>query len=373
MFEILQHLLSRKTRTLFSIVGVGIGVFSLLVIGAMAEHFNLLSKHYKNMFANKVFVCQKADFWYGEGVLHISKISEVGKVEGVERIAPMLVTPMAKKQLMIMGAPEVLIGIEPKDLDMLYDKKYLQKGMWIDKENEYEATVGWDIAKQYKKKENDKITLNNYPFTVKGIMKKTNSIEDKQAIIPLKVAKIITSHESFITAIAVTPKKGVDLDNFAKKIKSQVTNVEVVTPNDFENQLAQSLVIWNIITLGTSILAAITGGLCIIMILLIAVNDRVPEIGLKKAIGASSMQIMQEYLYEALILSFSGWVVGALFGALFIKLFEHYIAGLGISLFAVTFRVLILSLLWSVCIGVLSGLYPSWQAATVDPIKAIRR
>lgn len=372
MFEILQHLLSRKTRTLFSILGVGIGVFSLFVMGSMAEHFNLLSKHYKNMFANKVFVCQKADFWYGEGLLHISKVSEVSKVEGIERVAPVLITPMARKQLMVMGAPEVLIGIEPQDIDMLYDKKYLHNGMWIDKD-EYEADIGWDIAKQYKKKENDKITLNNYPFTVKGVMKKTNSIEDKQAIIPLKVAKTITAHESFITAIAVKPQKGVDLDNLAKKIKTQVLNVEVVTPNDFENQLAQSLVIWNIITLGTSILAAITGALCIIMILLIAVNDRIPEIGLKKAIGASSVQIMQEYLYEALLLSFSGWIVGTLFGSLFIKLFEHYIAGLGISIFAITFRLLILSLLWSVCIGVLSGLYPSWQAATVDPIKAMKR
>lgn len=372
MLEILHHLLKRKARTIFSVIGVGVGVFALLVMAAMAERFNLLGGHYKNIFANKIFVCEKADFWHGDGILHESKIIDVGKLDGVQSTVPILVVPLAKKQLMVMGFPEVLVGIEPKNVEALYEKKYLYTGMWIDKD-EYEATVGWDIAKQNDKKENDKLVLNNYPFTVKGIMKKTSSIEDKQVIVPLAVAQTISARKGFVTAVVVKPAPGVDLDNLAKKIKTQVSNVEVITPADFENHLAQSLVIWNFITLGASILAALTGALCIIMTLLIAVNDRIPEIGLKKAIGATASQIMQEYLYEALILSLLGWVLGTVFGSLFVKLFEQYIAGFGVSLFAVTFRVLVLSLLWSVCIGVLSGLYPSWQAANIDPMKAIKR
>ncbi|MFH1453595.1 MAG: FtsX-like permease family protein [Armatimonadota bacterium] len=374
MLEVIQHLLSRKTRTVFTIIGVAVGVFSLLVMGAMAEHFNLLGKHYKNIFAGKLFVCEKPDFWYGEGLLHQSKLSEVGKVEGVASTVPIEVVPLARKQFMVMGSPEVLVGIDPSSVDTLYDRRYLlSNGLWIDKEDTYEATIGWDIARQNDKKENEKITLNNYPFLVKGIMKKTGSIEDRHVIVPLKVAQAISSREGFITAIVVKPEAGVNLDQLARSIKNKVPNVEVVTPSDFENHLARSLVVWNFITLGASMLAAITGALCIIMTLLIAVNDRIPEIGLKKAIGASSVQIMQEYLYEAMFLSIAGWILGTLLGSLFIKIFEHYISTFGISLFEITVRLLVLSLLWSVCIGVLSGLYPSWQAASIDPIKAIKR
>lgn len=372
MLEVLQHLLSRKTRTVFSILGVTIGVFSLLVMGSMAEHFNALSRHYKSVFANKLFVCKEANFWEGAGVLHQSKVTDIDKVDGVQRAVPIVTSSLGKKQLMIAGGPRVLVGIDAKDSDILYDKKYLYTGMWLDKDD-YDAVLGWDIARQFDKKENDKTVINNYPFTVKGIMKKTGSLEDNHAVIPLSVAQKILAKEGFITAVIVSPARGVDLDSLAQKIRTQVRDVEVVTPGEFENQLKQSLVIWNIITLGTSLLAAITGALCIIMTLLVAVNDRVPEIGLKKAIGATSIQIMQEYLLEAIFLSFAGWLFGTILGSIFIKLFENYTLALGTSLFELSARVLVLSLLWSVCIGVLAGLYPSWRAASINPIKAMRR
>lgn len=375
MFEILHHLFRRKIRTLFSILGVSIGVFALLVMGAMAEHFNLLASHFSEMFSNRLFVCEQATFWSGEGIISEDKAKRVEKIPGVYKVVPLLINKLRTEPINIITLPQTIVGINPDQLTLVYDKTFLAQGTWLTgkpfQAGVGEAVVGSDIATDQKLKLND--NLKNYPFKIKGIIKKTGSLEDKQVIVSLRDAQELFSRKDFVTSLVVIPQGGEDLDALAKKIKLALGHIRVVTPFDLENQIAQSLSVWNIIALGAALLAAITGALCIIVILLMAVNDRIPEIGLKKAIGASSMQIMEEYLGEAVVLSCGGWILGNILGIIFIKIFEYYSVAAGISLFHLTGRLIFLSLLWSVCIGVLSGLYPSWQAASIDPVRAMKK
>ena len=79
-----------------------------------------------------------------------------------------------------------------------------------------------------------------------------------------------------------------------------------------QGAVEQSLRVWKALTLGTGLVAAATGALCIVITMTVAVFERTYEIGLLKAMGASNGQVMADFLREALLLALAGWMVGAL-------------------------------------------------------------
>ena len=125
----------------------------------------------------------------------------------------------------------------------------------------------------------------------------------------------------------------------------------------------------------TLVLTAISGisllvsGLSIMTIMLVSVNERTREIGIKKAIGASSGRILWEFLAEAVIISLLGSLAGILLGG--------GLCWLGMTLVGVRMTLSLTGLLgligFSVALGALFGVYPAVKAAKMRPVEALRR
>ncbi|MBI2252376.1 MAG: ABC transporter permease [Armatimonadetes bacterium] len=372
MLETIQQVLRKKFRTFLSILGISIGVFALIVMGAMSEHFNILSRHFEENFKNKLFVCEKISFWSGGGILAQNKVKLLKNIPEILKAVPILISRFRENQILSLGFPEVIVGINPKDMPLIYSQNFLLKGKFLEG-NSPQAVIGWDLADRYKIKLNDTIKIRNSFFQIIGILEKTSALEDRQVIIPLYFAQKALSRENLITSIIVFPQDNINLEQLVFKIKKNILGISIITPREFKDQINQNLNIWNIITLGAAILSAITGILCIMINLFITINDRLPEIGLRKAIGATSWNIIEEYLLEALVLSIGGWILGLFSGLIFIKLFDFYIKNQGVSLFSITHRLIILSFFWIICLGIMSGIYPAYQASNIDPARAMRR
>jgi putative ABC transport system permease protein len=102
--------------------------------------------------------------------------------------------------------------------------------------------------------------------------------------------------------------------------------------------------------------------------MLISIGERLYEIGLRKAIGATDTQIFLQFLAESAILSVIGGVVGIVVGVSAILLLTKFFpGGLPIHVFAIS-----LSLGLSVVLGVLYGLYPALRASRMQPVEALR-
>jgi putative ABC transport system permease protein len=115
--------------------------------------------------------------------------------------------------------------------------------------------------------------------------------------------------------------------------------------------------------------ALLVGGIVVMNIMLVTVTERTSEIGLRKAIGAKNRDVMLQFLIEAVILTFSGGVIGIIIGIAGCYITEY----LSLIPPIIDWNIVILSVLISIIIGVIFGLYPAYKAAKLNPIDALRK
>lgn len=131
------------------------------------------------------------------------------------------------------------------------------------------------------------------------------------------------------------------------------------------NQTSQFLTIFLGSVAGVSLLV---GGIGIMNIMLVSVTERIREIGIRMALGARRKDILLQFITESIVLSLSGGFIGILLG---------YLLAWGISKIAgwptmVSLQSVIVSVIFSMAIGLFFGLYPAWKASSLNPIEALR-
>lgn len=149
---------------------------------------------------------------------------------------------------------------------------------------------------------------------------------------------------------------------------------EVMTMADAQSMMDTVL---SAITMLLAVIAAVSlvvGGVGITNIMYVSVIERTFEVGLRRAVGAKRKDILWQFLFEAGILTFLGGVFGVAAGALVAFLVYYVAVSFGINwTYAVSPLSIILSLLFSVLVGMFFGVYPAQKAANMDPINALRQ
>jgi ABC-type antimicrobial peptide transport system permease subunit len=176
-------------------------------------------------------------------------------------------------------------------------------------------------------------------------------------------------------AIDVYGKRGAsigDLDAIADRINAQVTGVKATRPSVIVNSFKSGGAIFTAITTAAALLALVIGGLSVVNTMFMAVAERVREIGLKKAVGATTLNIMGEFLIEATLIGLIGGLVGFGIGAA-ITLVANATTAPGTStLFLLTVRLTLFALGFAIALGAVAGILPAFRAARLDPVTALR-
>ena len=234
------------------------------------------------------------------------------------------------------------------------------------------------------------IRLKNSQFRVVGVLAKKGTgafgiDQDNLALVPITVGQKQMLGTDYFTDIEVQASSAYTIDFAKARVQSILEQDHGITdPNkdDFTIETQQDVLslLGNITSILTLFLAAIAsislvvGGIGIMNIMLVSVIERTKEIGLRKSVGATNKDILQQFLVESVMLTFVGGIIGIAVGALVVSAAYLVIAkGLAVAwTFEFPISAVIIAVAVSSVTGMIFGIYPARQAARKSPIDALR-
>jgi len=396
--EILRNIARHKLRSFLTISGIVIGVLALTTMGALAENFNALIDGGVKYFGSNIQIGPPDG--QSTFLLPLSKIDEIKRVDGVAAAFPgysLSLKPGAGPSFSF-GVPDTIVAGDPDENNWTPFKVTVASGRQLTSSSSGEVVLGSSLSKEFNKKVGDTIDLPvkpanakpdfvNHAFRVVGILNKTLtapdnfayvSIADGQMLLkdslpaPLQQAIDVSQITEGITAYGKLGTPISDLDKTADRINSEVPGVKATKPSVLVNAFKSGGAIFTGITTAAAVLALIIGGLSVVNTMFMAVAERVREIGLKKAVGATTINIMGEFLIEATIIGAVGGVVGYGLGAAITLIVNATTPASQATLFLLTVPLTVFAIGFATVLGAVAGILPAWRAARLDPVTALR-
>ncbi len=381
MFDlILKNITQRKLRTGLTIFGIALGIFAVIVMGGMSEHFNLTFDRSMSLTADKIRVLPEGGL--GAGNLNESKAREVKRVPGVSDAYGLLQAPLDPETLGFGG--DMVIGIPPEKQPAAMKDTKLTQGRFLVTGDGYKAVLGSSVAREFNLNVGDELELKSKKvqrtasithtrnFTVVGIMEYTGSFFDNSVQIPLDRAQKFYSREDTVSFILAVPDPNTDPEDLAKRIELNVEKVKTFSPSELRKQIEQTLIVFSLITISAAVLAALIGGLSVMNTMLMSVSERTKEFGLMKALGAETWDILFMTMGEAALMGILGGIFGIVGGGALVYYLNEYLASRGTTLFTITPRLIVIAIVFATLLGVISGMYPAYRAAKMSPMEALR-
>jgi len=398
MNEIVRNLTRRKLRSFLTISGIVIGILALTTMGALANNFNALLDGGAKYIASYVPVGDaSSNGLSGSGVLPLAKQSDLVAVQGVARVFPsvQVAAKPGSFQVVSLGLPDYISSLDPAEYGYSALKITYASGHTLDAGATGEVVLGSNFAAEFNKKVGDTITLPIKPsdanpdfvqhtYTVVGILDKTLTEPDTGAFVSLTDAQQLFKDQLspalqstfdqtlYVSGFDVYGTPGTNLDTLSDRINAQVTGVKAQKPSKLVAALVAGGALFTEITMAAALLALVIGGLAVINTMIMAVSERVREIGIKKAIGATTRAIMREFLLESSFIGLVGGVIGFGLGFAVTTLINATMPASQGAIFLVTPGLAALCIGFALALGTVAGIIPAFRASRMDPVAALR-
>jgi len=398
MNQIVRNLVRRKLRSFLTISGIVIGILALTTMGAFANNFNALLDGGAKYIAGYVPVGDASSNGLGgSGVLPLAKQSELAALPGVAQAFPSVSVAAKPGSLNVvsLGIPDYISSLDPAENNYSALRLTFASGHTLDANAGGEIVLGSNFAAEFNKKVGDSITLPIKPsdanpdfvqhtYTVVGILNKTLTEPDTGAFVGLPDAQQLlkdqlspalqTSFDQalYVTGFDVYGTPGTNLDTLADRINAQVEGVTAQRPSKLVAALAAGGALFTEITMAAALLALVIGGLAVINTMIMAVSERVREIGLKKAIGATTKAVMGEFMLESSFIGLLGGLIGFGLGFAVTTLINATMPPAQGAIFLVTPGLAVLCIGFALALGTVAGIIPAVRASRMDPVAALR-
>lgn len=400
-----KNLMTAKFRSFLTILGIIIGIASVIIVMAVgASAQKLIIDQVSGIGSNLVGVLPGASDEKGPPSSALGIVTTTLKYEDLQAIlqkknvpnadsAAGYVTGIGTLKYRNFSADASYQGVTASFPDV--ESVSVEQGRFFTEEENVglarNIVLGYGRAQEIFEDQDPigkKITLNNTSFTVIGVLEERGSVafsnSDNVVYIPLSTAQKIILGIDYLNFARVKVDSAENLEKAVADIKVTLREKHNITPgqeDDFSvRDAAQAISILTNVTnvlkfflVAIAAISLVVGGVGIMNIMLISVNQRIKEIGLRKAVGARSFHIVAQFISEAVFITVVGGIVGIFLGGVVSLLASVIIKALG---YEWTFIISPVSILVatgvSAMIGIIFGLYPARKAAKISPMEALR-
>jgi putative ABC transport system permease protein len=368
---------ANKLRSTLTILGVSVGVVTVIFMVSIIQGLN------------KAFADQIESL--GSNTIFISKFEpSFGRPPGPEEIHRKDLT-MDDAQALRTEAQSILLGVTP--YYEFVHSQYVASGRFISdidmQDRSNIVIIGVDVKQAlfpYEDPVDKEVRINGNPFRIVGVMEPLGNFfgqsRDNSIFVPITTFDKYYPDLPFpevVFFIIVRPRSRAYVKPAIDEITDILRRRRRLSPgekNNFGISSQDSLLdVYNQLTGATalvltsiSFVALMIGGIGVMNIMLVSVTERTKEIGVRKAVGATKLNILSQFLIEAVVLTAIGGFAGLAVGEIASLLMNKYSPlPAYVPLWAIGIGVGI-----SAAVGIIFGLWPAWKAARLNPIDALR-
>jgi putative ABC transport system permease protein len=385
-------------RTMLTALGMIIGVAAVIVMMALGSGArNAIETQIRNVGSNLVTVnASSARFGTvrggqgGSSTLTIADATAIREnIPGVKHMTPGLnirvqaIAAAGNWSTQAQGSNEELPDIRswPTQQGSFFTEDDVKRATKV-------AVIGSVVRDQLFGAGNDPvgqmIRIRNQPFTVVGVLSKKGQAsfggdQDDTIIVPYTTVQKRLTGQDFLREITIQAETGVDLPEMVAQIQALLRERHNIPPggdddflvrtlDEMAGVLTQTTNTMTYLLAGIAAVSLLVGGIGIMNIMLVSVTERTREIGLRLSVGARDLDVLLQFLTEAMVLSLAGGAIGVILGYAASKMMTRIMSWSTL----VTLDAVLLSFGCAAAIGIFFGFYPARKAAGLDPIDALR-
>jgi len=388
---VFKDILRRKKRVLYAALGIVIAAMTVVGIltiatAGQAKIYAQLEKYGANL--SVVPAISNVDMTLGDlslGALTVgenyipeAKLPEIRQIaDGEIREALGIkddvdiatIAPKLYVNTKVKGASLLVVGVEPKEERKIKTWWKIQEGKYLEERDQ--ALLGAQTAQLLKLNIGDRISFNGSDATVAGILEETGSSDDYQVFVPIQTLQTAFGKEGVVSSIDIRALcNACPVEIIADSINQNITGVRALAVKQVAETEMGMMEKMNKFMLALAGITLVIGAFGVVNTMMTSVHERIKDIGIMRAVGASRRQIIKAFIYEAVIIG----IVGGIFGYMAGTLVAYGVGPLVFEGTDVSYipQYLPLSLLLAIFVAVVSTAYPAFRATTIKVSDSFR-
>lgn len=388
---VVKDVMRRKRRVLYAALGVAIGTMTVvgiltIALAGEAKIYSQLEKYGANLMV--IPAISNIDVQLGDlslGTLTVGenyipeetlpqirqiadgKIREALDIKDEGNIATL--APKLYINTEVKGISVMVVGVEPQEESKIKTWWRIQEGEYLERTDQ--ALAGAVAAELLELNTGDSITLNGSDVTVTGILEETGSNEDYQVFVPLETLQKAFNKEGLVSSIDIRALcNACPVEIIADGINQSIPGVRAVAVKQVTAAEMGMMERINKFMLALAGITLAVGCFGVVNTMMTSVHERIKDIGIMRAVGASRNQIIKVFIYEAIIVG----IVGGIFGYVAGTLLAYVVGPLIFEGTAITYipQYLPLSLVLAILIAVIATVYPALSATRIKVADSFR-
>ena len=387
-----------RTRSFLTCLGIAIGIASIILILSLTGSISrLISNEVANIGSDLIVVRPSTSKdsvtsiveeltsanSFNKSNLSASDVETISQIEGVTNVAPIAVSVNTVTDDENTIASANVLGTTPEFINI--EPLTLKQGTFIsDKNKENSVVVGHMLSLLLFNTSNPigkTLVFHDHRYIVVGVLEKIdksinfdnvdfdnslimdiNELEKNVGALQIQQINVRVANTDSLAEISSEIK-----DKLVAK-KSGDTNFTVSYGDGISHPASTLLNIISGMLAAVAGISLVVGGIGVMNIMLVSVSERTHEIGIRKAVGASSYNILMQFMFESLILSVFGGIMGLILG---------YILAFLISIITpfqpyISWQILVITFCTAVVVGLVFGIYPALKASSRNPIDSLK-